>query len=105
MKIVTKDDKGIRPAGDKDKCLYCGSKIGEYHKENCVTITKRVKVMYSFCIEIEVPKSWDKEQIEFFRNESRWCADNSIHEIVSYAKEKESCLCPFFECRVLNKGE
>lgn len=99
--VVLENDDGIIPASKKGECIYCGSKIGEYHKSDCVTITKKVKVRYSFEIEIEVPRSWDKEQIEYARNNGRWCADNSLLEMQLYADENNTCLCPFFKCEVL----
>ena len=98
--IVLEDDPGIRMG--KKQCIYCGSKIGEFHKYECVTLTKKVKVKYSFYIEIDVPQSWDKDQIEYSRNEGRWCADNSLTEIELYRNSKNTCLCNFFECEVLS---
>lgn len=99
--VVLENDNGIRPAGKKNTCIYCGSKVGKYHKDYCVTTTKKARVKYSFEIEIEVPRNWDKEQIEYARNHGRWCADNALQEIASYANEKGTCLCPFFKCEVL----
>ena len=98
-KIVTKSC--ARPAGKPDRCFYCGRKIGKLHKYECVCNDHKVKVSYSFDIEVMFPKSWSKEDIEFHRNEGTWCADNAINELVKVA-EKESCLCGCFKCKVLS---
>ena len=45
--IVTADDEGIRPAGKPDECFYCLRKVGELHRDDCVTVTvvRRYKVI------------------------------------------------------------
>jgi len=102
--VVLKNDGGIRPAGPQDRCFCCGSKIGEYHKSECTTLNRKVRVRYSFDIEIEVPHRWNKEDIENHRNHSRWCADNAIIEIDSFVGD-DICLCEFFNCEVLEIPE
>lgn len=99
-KVLPGDD-GIRPAGPQDACLYCRQKIGQEHGRDCVTITKKVRVRYSFELEIEVPHSWDKGQIEFVRGESSWCANNSFDEL-SAAFGGDNCACGSFKCDVLD---
>ena len=101
--IVLPDDDGIRPAGKQDRCFYCGREVGEYHVENCVMICRNVKVRYSFEIDIEVPAFWGKKDIEFHRNESRWCADNAIVEIETAAGN--DCTCDFFKAEVIDMGD
>ena len=88
--IVLKNDDGIRPAGKPDECLYCKSKVGEPHAKDCVIVTKIVKVRYSFEIEITVPHHWDKDMIEFHRNESSWCALNAIDDLSEFGNKVES---------------
>lgn len=94
---VVKNDDGIRPAGRNDTCFYCGSKIGEYHKGDCVVVTKKVKVRATIEYEIEVPHFWDNEQIEFHRNEGSWCSDNLINELQVIEKRNDDCLCYYTE--------
>lgn len=91
--VVIKNDDGIRPAGNPDECFYCQRKIGEEHSRECVTITKLVKVRYIYEIEIPVPNYWSSEDIEFHRNESSWCADNSFDEIEAYIGDNCACKC------------
>lgn len=76
MPLVEIDDDGIRPAGSKTACFYCHSTIGEPHKHDCVSVTRRVKVRFSIELAVEVPVSWGKKQIEFKYNEGSWCSDN-----------------------------
>jgi hypothetical protein len=42
---------------------------------------------------VEVPEQWTPEDIEFHRNESSWCSDNAIEELLSAAKTAGKCLC------------
>jgi len=56
--LVVPGDHGIRPAGKPDECFYCSQRIGVPHKPDCVMVTKRVRVRYSFDIEIDVPHHW-----------------------------------------------
>lgn len=106
MKIpnVLSNDDGIRPAGNQDECFYCNQKIGTPHKLDCIILNRKVKVRYTFDIEIEVPWSWNKYDIEFNRNDGSWCADNSIKELTQAMYEKNiknNCLCNDFNCEVL----
>lgn len=89
---VLPDDDGIRPAGPQDACLYCRSKIGENHKPDCGMIKQRVKVRYTFDLELLFPASWDADMIEFHHNEGSWCANNAIKELQK-ASCNGQCLC------------
>jgi len=44
--IVT--EKAMRPAskdmGVEGQCFYCQKKIGMHHKDDCVLITKKIKI-------------------------------------------------------------
>lgn len=95
--LVVENDDGIRPAGNPDECLYCRQKIGQPHGSECVCVTKRVKLRYTIEIETDLPHSWDKDMIEFHRNESSWCTDNLIDELQEYVDEGQ-CLCLSSEC-------
>lgn len=102
---VLVDDDGIRPAGQPDECFYCNQKVGQPHKQDCVILNRKVKVRYSYEIEIEVPHFWDKETIEFHRNDSSWCADNSLDDIEEYSKSRGGCLCGCFSAEVIEIPE
>jgi hypothetical protein len=89
--IVVLEDE--RPAGKgSGKCFYCTAKIGERHNEDCVLWKKKVTVRATMEYEIEIPHFWSKENIEFHRNESRWCASNMIQELEQL--DDKGCLCP-----------
>jgi len=98
---VAVDDPGIRPASGPDLCHYCRARVGAEHMKDCVCVSKRVKVRYSFEIEISVPHSWGKEEVEFQRNEGTWCADNALAELESQTGSGK-CLCGLFECEMLS---
>lgn len=100
MFIVT--EKAQRP-GDMDgksgKCFYCREEIGKPHKQTCVLLKKKVKVKATIEYEVDVPASWDVDQIEFHRNEGSWCADNMLDELEKLAKDEGClCACAVFEC-------
>lgn len=93
---VTK--RATRKGGKDDECFYCKSKIGDFHKKDCVLIHK--KVISAFLIQIrieeEVPNFWDAELIEFKGNGSSSCASNYIPTIVEKLeeiKEAGECFC------------
>jgi hypothetical protein len=98
--IVDVNDDGIRPAGPQDACIYCGQKIGMRHGTECVMVKKTVKLRYTYDIEVEVPHFWDSQDIEFHRNESTWCANNSLSELEETQK-RDGCLCHVFDCAFL----
>ena len=81
---VTENDSGIRPAGQPDECFYCRSRVGDFHKCDCV-IPQR-EVTYSVWLvdgDIRIgtykttePAHWSDEDGEFHKNESSWCKGN-----------------------------
>ena len=87
---VTKE--AMRPASDKEQCFYCGQKMGESHKDDCVLIKKKVLVRMIVEYEVEVPNSWDEEIVMFHRNEGSWCSDNAISELEELSGSGQ-CLC------------
>jgi hypothetical protein len=89
--IVSRD--AMRPASLEEMCFYCHQPIGQEHKESCVLIKKKVKVRMTVEYIISVPNEWDKDQIEFHRNDSTWCADNAIKELEEFSKG--GCLCQY----------
>lgn len=79
------------------KCFYCHNKEGQDHKDDCVTLKQRVRLRVELEYEVLVPASWDKEMIEFHRNDGTWCADNIVTDLQRYVKRAEKkelgCLC------------
>jgi hypothetical protein len=98
---VLSNDHGIRPAGRPDECFYCHQKVGSPHKLNCVCLHKRVKARYTYEIEVDIPYWWDDEMFEFYRNESSWCASNSLQELESFYDGGEGCACDSFQAEFL----
>ena len=78
------------------RCFYCREGIGENHSLECVNVRKKVKMKYTFFIEVDMPYSWEKSDIEFYRNGSSSCADNAVQEVSEYVDELNKngdCLC------------
>lgn len=84
--------EAMRPASEKEQCFYCGQKIGENHKDDCVLINKKVMVRMIVEYEIEVPNHWNEENVLFHRNEGSWCSDNAINELEELSQGGQ-CLC------------
>lgn len=62
--------------------------------------TQKVKVEYTISLEQEVPKEWDKAMIEFYFNDSSWCADNLIDELTRYSEE-HGCICNITKAKLV----
>lgn len=86
------------------ECFYCYAAIKGNHLGDCVLIKKKVKVRCVIEYEIDVPNSWDKEQIEFSRNEGHWCSNNLINEI-TIESENNGCLCNAVKFDVIDMME
>lgn len=93
-------EKAMRPASPNRNCFYCGEPIGGEHRNSCVLINRKVKVKVSFEMFFDEPASWDKEQIEFARNQGSWCVDNALDDICEKA-EAEGCSCGFGSVEVI----
>lgn len=96
--IVT--EKAQRPggAGIRDgMCFYCGRKIGVEHAPDCVLVKRKCKIRMTVEYEVEVPSSWDKDMVEFHRNDSSWCCNNMLRELDELS-EKLGCLCWVTSC-------
>lgn len=93
--VVRADDRLNQKLG----CLYCSRGIGAKHLEDCVAVQKRVRVRYSFEIEIDRPISWDKAHIEYHMNEGSPCADSVLDDLNAVRKqraEEGQCMCAAF---------
>ena len=88
--IVT--EKAMRPASALRRCFYCFEKIGSFHKDDCVLVSKNVIINFSINLEVRVPAWWTDEQIEFHRNQSSSCASNVMDELAEVEK-RNGCLC------------
>lgn len=97
LPLVAPNDYGIRPAGRPDECFYCQQRVGQPHGPECVMVVKRVKVRYTFEIEVDVPHCWTKEDFEFHRNESWYCSDGMLDDIEEYRQSIKTvaCLCQY----------
>ena len=95
--IVTK--AAMRPASKRERCFYCQQSIGQEHEPDCVLIKKTIKIRAVIEYEVDVPHFWDKQAVEFHRNESSWCCSNILDELKEIDKDGQ-CLCGIveFEC-------
>jgi hypothetical protein len=87
--LVDARDDGIRPGGRPDQCLYCRQRVGQYHGWQCVIVKKRVELRVRAAFtggvvfglwQLDLPHGWDAEAIEFYQNDSSWCASNFLRE-------------------------
>lgn len=102
--LVTK--KAVRPAGPQDRCFYCRQIIGTPHDFSCVLLKRKVKVRLTVEYEVDVPAEWDKEQIEFHRNEGSWCANNALDELTAlFRSENSPCMCELSHFEVVSLSD
>lgn len=81
-----------RPAGESTKCFYCHAPIGDEHASDCVLISKKATIRFIIEYQVNVPNFWQKDNVEFHRNESSSCKSNILHELKSLS-EASGCLC------------
>ena len=81
----------VRPAGKPDECYYCGAKVGEQHKPNCVIRNKTIVARLTIDFVDSVPENWDTEVIDFHYNNSSWCASNILNRLEE--RNNFRCLC------------
>lgn len=86
--------KAKRPGSDAHACFYCHEDVGGKHLETCVLINKRVQLKMTINYPAQVPASWDKDQINFHRNDSSWCSDNALDELQDLTDD-DNCLCRY----------
>jgi hypothetical protein len=125
---VIENDDGIRPAGPKNACFYCKSKIGQKHSYTCAIVEQEVELVAMFdrydetvTFRIPIPFFWKGEDIDHHFNQGMWCADNlfvyvredekaqrvleSAHE--KLVKHRDGCLCNYTTIefvKVIDKG-
>ena len=100
----TVTESSTRPAGQPDRCFYCGQLIGEQHKEECVIRSRTVVVDFTFRTVLSVPEFWDEEQIRFHYNDGSWCADNILSELADRS-EKIGCNCSVCEAKFVREAD
>jgi hypothetical protein len=98
---VTEDN--VAPAGKAGQCTWCGAKIGELHKQDCVVPRRPVKLQVTFEIESQEPFTWTQEQIEYHYNKGRYCGINWIYRLEHIAEKNNDCLCDITSVKY--KGE
>jgi len=63
------------------------------------------KVRATIEYDVEVPKFWDKEQVELHHNGDTWCASNLINEFKELEEDNYGCLCGLATFEVISIGE
>lgn len=82
----TVTEKAQRPAQMNGTCFYCDQPIGSEHKQECVLIKKRVRLLTTIEFETVFPAHWDKSQCETLEYE------DILGELPAGAKIKVECL-------------
>jgi hypothetical protein len=72
-------EHGIRPAGKPTECFYCGAERGAVHRNECVIRSRTVVVRTIVEHVIDVPESFEVENIEFTEGSS--CSNNMIRQL------------------------
>lgn len=100
----TVGEYSVRPAGKQDECFYCHAKVGEQHKENCVIRSRTVNVDFTIHMVIDVPESWDEEQINFHYNDGSWCASNLLSMLKYRDEVTDHCLCGIVDAKYMGES-
>lgn len=93
----------IRPAGDPNKCCYCHAKVGEQHKEDCVVRSRTINMDFTIHVVMDVPESWDEDQINWHYNEGTWCTSNLLG-ILEDRENADMCLCDITEAKYISEA-
>jgi hypothetical protein len=96
-------ENGPRPAGQPDRCFYCERLVGMEHKPGCVLRTRSVVMRYEYTVVIDVPQDWAMDDIESHRNNSTWCADNSVEDVAAMMRD-DGCLCDGFRATYVREA-
>lgn len=100
--VSRSDTRSNEMNGHRTTCFYCGEPEGKPHKFKCVCNTRTIKVRYSWETEREVPAFWEDHTIDYHMNESSWCADNALEELIKkYADDHGPCSCGAFSAEIL----
>lgn len=93
----------VRPAGDPDKCFYCGRKVGETHEPTCVIRKRTAVVDVTVRMVMTFPENFNPDHIEWQYNEGSWCASNIIDRLDDM-HERLGCLCDHFELKFVREA-
>jgi hypothetical protein len=91
-------DSGVRPIGSPRNCLYCKEAVGS-HQESCVCKSRTVVIQLKTWIVVSVPQSWNRQDIEFFFNESSHCSNNEFRQIVDEINRTQGQCCTCFRTK------
>lgn len=64
-------------------------------------VKKKVMIQATFTYEMEFAADWDTEQIDFFLNDGRWCANNVIEYLLDHTEE-DGCICDIARFEVVD---
>ena len=101
--VVTLGDTRSKGAGTPDKCFYCKGLTGKAHDADCVCIHRPVKIRLSIDMIVAMPRSWNKENMEFQWNESSSCKDNILDQLDRY-QSLGRCLCGMAEVEYVEEA-
>ena len=94
----------VRPAGKLDECFYCNEKLGDEHKLDCVIRRKTVVIDITIRMVRPFADDMDKDTIEFYLNDSRFCIDNILIGELENLSEQMGCLCAVTESKFVREA-
>lgn len=90
--------------GSPDACMYCKQTVGSDHAPDCVKRERTVVLAVTVHMVARVPQSWSEEQIVFKFNESSYCLDNLIDDMVERKKNTDDCACSLIKCAFVGEA-
>lgn len=85
-------------------CRDCKVKAGDEHESDCLLRKRTVVVDFTIRTVQAVPEDSDYSEIEFKYNESSWCSDNLLDELIRRRKETGRCLCLVAEAQCIREA-
>jgi hypothetical protein len=86
---------------------YCQARLGEQHRENCVSRKRTVVIATTIEYVVPMPEHWTADSIEFHRNESSMCANVVKRELAALFEHVErtgGCLCDRVEVKYVREA-
>jgi hypothetical protein len=101
----TVGENDVEPVGSRDAC-YCQAKVGEQHRENCVSRKRTVVVQATIEYVVAMPEHWTSDSIEFHRNESSMCANVVKRELAALFEhvDQRGCMCDRIETKYVREA-
>ena len=92
--VVLSDDVALNPL--TRCCIACDSPIGDPHALTCSAVGRKVRIRYTFDVEVVVPCRMSDAEVLQRRKSHDWCGSAALREIAVGAA-KTGCACALID--------